>query len=263
MKIGFIGTGHMAGSIIKALAKNEENIFYINDIDLNKAKSLKEEFSNNIIISNIKQIFNESSFIFLGVKPSDLGSLLEECKDYINDKHVIVSMVSGYELRKIINIIGDKQIIRIMPNTPVIVSKGVTFMAYNNISDEIKVKFKDIMSLTGTLYEVDESKIDVVSVLTGSSPAYLDYFIDALAKFGIKMGFSEEEANELVLKMCEGTIALNFNSNKSPIELGNEVCSPGGSTIEGVKSLLANDFYKIILDAAMASYNKVLEINKK
>ena len=101
--------------------------------------------------------------------------------------------------------------------------------------------------------------MDVVSVLTGSTPAYLDYFIDSLSEFGKELGFSKEESIDYVLQMALGTVLLNMNSNKTPKQLGDEVCSPGGSTIEGVKVLLDKGLYEIVKEAAYASYKK----NKK
>ena len=98
-----------------------------------------------------------------------------------------------------------------------------------------------------------------LTTTVGTINTYLDYFIDALSEFGVSKGFTKEESIEYVLKMALGTILLNLSSSKSPKELGDEVCSPGGSTIEGVKVLLDNDFYKLINDAANPSYNK----NKK
>lgn len=259
MNIGFIGTGHMAASILKALSNNENYKFFINDIDINKANDIKMNISNEVVICNIEEIFINSSFVFLGVKPKDLTQLLNECKDYINDNNILISMVAGFNINEIIKIVGNKKIIRIMPNTPVIISKGITFCTYNNVSSNDRKLFNELMNYTGKLYEIDENKMDVVSVLTGSTPAYLDYFIDSLSEFGKELGFSKEESIDYVLQMALGTVLLNMNSNKTPKQLGDEVCSPGGSTIEGVKVLLDKGLYEIVKEAAYASYKK----NKK
>ena len=258
MKIGFIGVGHMAGSILKAISKNTEYEFYINDINYNHADDISKVVSNKIIKCSSIDVIDNSDLIFLGVKPKDLTDILSGIKNHIKDK-LIISMAAGFSIDKIINITGDINLIRIMPNTPVAVSSGVTFYTKYKVSEDMLHKFIEVMSYTGSLYEIAEDKMDVVSVLTGSTPAYLDYFIDALSEFGVSKGFTKEESIEYVLKMALGTILLNLSSSKSPKELGDEVCSPGGSTIEGIKVLLDNDFYKIINDAANASYNK----NKK
>lgn len=116
------------------------------------------------------------------------------------------------------------------------------------------------MKETGELIEVKEEDINPISVITGSAPAYLDYFIDALVKAGIHQGLNEKEVTNYVLKMIEGTIKLNLRSNKTPLELGKEVCSPGGSTIEGVNVLIEKNLYKIVEEAFLATLNKNKEM---
>ena len=133
-------------------------------------------------------------------------------------------MVAGIYLNEIKAII-DNPIIRIIPNTPVAVKKGLTLVCYSSILDNKKNEFINIMKETGELVEVKEEDMNKLSVITGSAPAYLDYFIDALIKVGINQGFNEKDITNYVLKMIEGTIKLNLESNKSPLELGKEVCS--------------------------------------
>lgn len=245
----------MASSILLALSKDKNNIFYINDHNKNNLERMKKELGNRVIVSNYKEILNNCSYVFLGVKPQDLTSLLEEIKDYIKDT-VIVSMAAGFNIEDIIKISGEIKLVRIMPNTPVLIGKGVTFFTKYNVSlNDINDLVKTMLN-TGEFLEIEEDKMDLVSVLTGSAPAYLDYFIDALAEFGNKLGLSKQDSIKYVLKMVEGTIALDLISSKAPLELGKEVCSPGGSTIEGVNTLLDNGIYHLIESAGMASYKK-------
>ena len=112
------------------------------------------------------------------------------------------------------------------------------------------------MKETGELVKVKEDKINAISVVTGSAPAYLDYFIDALIKALEKEGIDKKEATYYALMMSLGTIKLDLESNKSPLELGKEVCSPNGSTIEGVNILLNRDLYAIVEEAFKATLNK-------
>ncbi len=254
MNIGFIGVGHMASSILRALAKDESLSFVINDHHEKNMAALSEELPGRVYAASYRDILLSCPFVFLGVKPTDLGALLEEIKGI--GEAVLVSMAAGFSLAEIRKPIGERPLIRIMPNTPVLVGKGVTFACYDGVGEEEKRTFEKIMAHTGALYEIEEDKMDAVSVLTGSSPAYLDYFLDALARFGEETGFSKKEATEYVLKMAEGTIALDQSSDKSPLELGEEVCSPGGSTIEGVKVLREKKMPQTVKLAAEASYAK-------
>ena len=254
MNIGFIGVGHMASSILRALAKDESLCFLVNDHHEEKIASIAKDYPGRVYEANYRDILRGSSFVFLGVKPTDLGALLDEIKGV--EGPVLISMAAGFAMEEILAIVGDRPLIRIMPNTPVLVGKGVTFATYHGVMESEKELFKKMMALTGSLYEIEEEKMDAVSVLTGSTPAYLDYFLDALARFGRNVGFSEKEATEYVLKMAEGTIALDLASEKTPLELGKEVCSPGGSTIEGVKVLLDKKMPETVIEAAEASYKK-------
>ena len=168
-------------------------------------------------------------------------------------------MVAGINIKEIKDIINNP-VIRILPNTPVSIKSGLTLVCYSSISDNQKNIFKNIMKETGELIEVKEEDINPISVITGSAPAYLDYFIDALFKAGIHQGLNEKEVTNYVLKMIEGTIKLNLRSNKTPLELGKEVCSPGGSTIEGVNVLIEKNLYKIVEEAFLATLNKNKEM---
>ncbi len=254
MNIGFIGVGHMAGSILKALAKKEDLIFYVNDHHQEKMEALAKQYPGRVIFSPLEAILSNCPYVFLGVKPGDLKGLLLEVRGQA--KPLLISMAAGYSIKEMLETLGERPFVRIMPNTPVAVGKGVTFATYHAVGEGDKKVLRDIMSYAGAFYEIPEEKMDAVSVLTGSTPAYLDYFIDALATFGEKVGFSKEEATEYVLRMAEGTVALDLASEKSPIELGKEVCSPGGSTIEGVKVLIDKKMPEIVVEAAEASLAK-------
>lgn len=256
IKIGFIGTGHMGASLALAIKDYPNSLLLLNNRTIAKAENLHKKIKNSEVLS-FKQVIEKSQFLFIGVKPIDLKEVLKEIKE-INNKSIIISMVAGIELKEIKSIINNP-VIRILPNTPVLVKSGLTLVCYSSIDEDIKNKFINIMKETGELIEVKEEEINPISVITGSAPAYLDYFIDALIKAGINQGLKEKDVTNYVLKMIEGTIKLNMASAKTPLELGKEVCSPGGSTIEGVNILLEKNIYKMVEDAYLATLNK----NKK
>ena len=253
IKIGFIGTGNMGSSLALSIKDYPNSFLLLNNRTISKAESLHQKIKNSKVLS-LKEVVEQSEYLFLGVKPIDLKEVLKEINQ-INKNSIVISMVAGIYLNEIKSIINNP-IIRIMPNTPVAVKKGLTLVCYSSILDNKKNEFINIMKETGELVEVKEEDINKLSVITGSAPAYFDYFIDALIKAGINQGFNEKDITNYVLKMIEGTIKLNLESNKSPLELGKEVCSPGGSTIEGVNVLLKNNIYKIVEDAFLATLNK-------
>ncbi|MBQ2070473.1 MAG: NAD(P)-binding domain-containing protein, partial [Bacilli bacterium] len=124
MNIGFIGLGHMAGSILKALSNSEEYDFYVNDHHEDRLLDLQKSLGDKLHISNYDDIFSSCPFIFLGVKPKDMTPLLERIKEVVSSQ-VLISMAAGYSMKEIYEVIGKAKLIRIMPNTPVAVRKGV------------------------------------------------------------------------------------------------------------------------------------------
>ena len=253
IKIGFLGTGNMGSSLALAIKNYPNSILLLNNRTISKAETLHKQIKNSTV-NDFDEVIKKSEYLFIGVKPIDLKDVLQKIKN-INKNSVIISMVAGITLKEIKEII-DNLIIRILPNTAVSVNSGITLVCYSSISEKQKETFKNMMKYTGELIEVKEEDINPISVITGSGQAYLNYFIDALIKAGVNQGFDEKEITKYVLKMIEGTIKLNLSSDKSPLELGMEVCSPGGSTIEGVNVLLKNNIYKVVEDEYLATLNK-------
>lgn len=255
-KIGFIGTGHMGGSIALAL-KDAPYTLYLNNRTESKAKVLKEQIPSAILASQ-KTIMESCDLVFLGVKPKDVKDVLMGLRDY-GGGAVIVSMAAGVYLKDMEPLLPNR-FIRIMPNTPVLYHSGVTLVSYGRGVDEsTKRLLKEILQVTGAYLEIEEEQMDSLGVLTGSAPAYLDYFLDALIKATVNQGYDEETATTLTLKMAEGVIKLALESKTPPQELGKAICTPGGSSIEGVNVLLQRDLYQNVSDAYQATLNK----NKK
>ena len=184
MKIGFIGVGHMASSILEALTNNKTYSFNICDIDDKKTTHYVDLMSDRVKVCDALSLVDNSDVIFLGVKPKDLHDVLSLIKDKIKDQ-LIISMAAGFNISEIIDVTGDIHLIRIMPNTPVLVSSGVTFYTGYNVTSNDLTLFKEMMAYTGSIYEIEESKMDVVSVLTGSSPAYATLAASKVSALGL------------------------------------------------------------------------------
>ncbi len=252
MRIGFIGTGHMGSAIARRLSNNE--LFLFNRTKA-KAEALAKELGPNAKVCDPLLLCEQSQFVFLGVKPSDMKGLLETLSSYQGDA-VFVSMAAGITLASLKAMFPNHPFIRIMPNTPVEVGKGLTFVCFGKVEKGTKDAFESLMAPCGQIAEIPEEQIDAASVLTGSAPAYLDYFLDALSEAGVKLGLSKEQCENYVLQMAEGTIALAKQTKTAAKELGKAVCSPGGSTIEGVEVLLQSGMYENAALAASATYYK-------
>ena len=265
MKIGFIGCGNMGGAL--ATAVNNAN-FKKEILLLDK----NEELQNNLAVklnaktANLKTLLETCNFIFIGVKPQVINSLAEEINEFLpntQNKPVFISMLAGVQIDKLSTLLKNSKIIRIMPNTPVSVNKGMILYTHStNVLDSEVENFVLMLSGSSTLSKLNESLIDAGCAVSGCGPAFVYMFIDALAKGGEKSGLSYEDALLYATQTVIGAATLLSQSKKSPEELKNAVCSPNGSTIEGVKSLDENDFYNVVIKAIQKSYERTKELGK-
>lgn len=264
MKIGFIGAGNMGSALAKAVSKTEGNELYIYDICLEKAESLAKELNGEIKKS--EEICSECDFIFLAVKPQVIESVLTPLKDSIsnNSRPVIVSMAAGVSIKTVSDIIdGACPIIRIMPNTPVGVGEGMILYCERDTSDRQKENFKKLLSFAGKLLKIDEKLIDAASAVSGCGPAFVYMFIEALADGGVNCGLDYETALTLAAQTVLGSAKTVLESETHPEALKNAVCSPNGSTIEGVKALEDAAFRGACMSAVKASFERTKELGKK
>ena len=253
--LGFIGTGHMGASLATVIGTNPDYQLLLNNRTPEKAELLAKQIGSNARIASIEQIANNSDYIFLGVKPIDMDALLTKLQA-LKPKGVLVSMAAGVLMEELVTAVPNNPWIRIMPNTPVLIGMGLTLVIYHDVPFAKQEEFAKIMALTGQMHEIDEKQMNAISTLTGSAPAYLDIFLDALASAGPKLGLTKEEAESYVLAMAQGTVELALATKKSPRKLGEEVCSPGGSTIEGVNVMEKDGIYPMMEKAAEATFIK-------
>ena len=261
MKIGFIGAGNMGSALAKAAAKNAEIFVY--DIDEAKASILAESISGKL--STLSEMTSLCDYLFIAVKPNFVREVaLKISEANKKDGLTLVSMAAGVSLNSLNEMTGNTlPIIRIMPNTPVAVGKGVVLTAGNeSVSEEKLIEFKNTMAAAGDIEIIDESLIDAGTALSGCSPAFVYMFIDALASGAKEAGLEESDSLKFAAKTLIGAATLLLESGKAPEELRDAVCSKGGSTIEGVKSLFNDGFPETVKRAVLASYKRTLELGK-
>ena len=261
MKIGFIGAGNMGSALAKAAARNAE--IYIYDIDTEKAEALAKSIEGKL--STVSEMTAVCDYLFIAVKPNFVKDVMASVgAAEIKCGLTLVSMAAGVSLNSLDAMTNkDIPVIRIMPNTPVAVGKGVVLTAGNAfVSDEKLLEFKSVMSAAGDIEIIDEALIDAGTALSGCSPAFVYMFIDALACGANEAGLEKSEALKFAAKTLIGAATLLLESGKAPEELRDAVCSKGGSTIEGVKSLFANGFDETVKCAVLASYKRTLELGK-
>ena len=265
-KIGFIGTGNMGGALARAAAKATapEKILLANKTAA-KAEKLAAELGCGAVTS--RQAAQESGLLFLGVKPQMMGDLLAELAPVLaqrQDEFVLVSMAAGLTIADIQRMAGAKYpVIRIMPNTPVAVGQGVVlYDASENVRAEAMEAFLASMEKAGLLDRLPEKLIDAGSAVAGCGPAFACLFLEALADGGVACGLPRAKAMEYAAQMLLGTAALAMESGKHPGQLKDAVCSPGGSTIAGVRALEQGGFRASAMEAVEAAYCRTKELGK-
>lgn len=263
MKYGFIGCGNMGGALARALSKTTKNIM-LSDYLPEKAKELANELGCSF--GTNEDVANNCDRIFLGVKPQVMRETVAEISDILKQKKpLLITMAAGLKLDTITDFVGDKvPVIRIMPNTPVSVGEGMILYCRNSlVSDGDLQSFVSDMKYSGTLDLIDEELIDAGCSVSGCGPAFMFMFIDALAKAGALIGLSREQAIKYAATTMLGSAKLLLNSDKTPEELKQAVCSKGGSTIMGVNTFEDGGLYELTEKAVNASFERNKELGKQ
>lgn len=266
-KFGFIGTGNMGGALARAVSEkiDPEEILLSNRTP-QKAQALADELG--CVAGSNSEVAKSCRFIFLGVKPQGMAELAKEIAPVLgerSDRFVLITMAAGLSADKISELFGGNiPVIRIMPNTPVAIGEGMILYTSNAAVTEAELcEFTDAIEYAGISDRTDEALIDAASVISGCGPAFMFMFVEAMEKAGISLGLSQEKARLYAAQTMLGAAGLVLSSNESPNELKIKVCSPGGTTIEGVRSFEASGLEKTVLDAVNASYKRTLELAGK
>ncbi len=261
---GFIGSGNMGSALAQAVSKSiDPKEIAVSDHSQKKAEALAE--SLGAVASDNAEIVKEAKYIFLGVKPQMLKKLFKEIAPLLaerNDDFVLVTMAAGTSIADIAEFAGKSYpTIRIMPNTPVSIGRGIILFAANESVPDT-TEFSTMMKMSGTLDEIPESLIDAASCVTGCSPAWIYMFIEALSDGGVKCGLPRAKAISYACDALIGSAELVKQSGKHPGLLKDEVTSPGGTTIAGVHALEKKSFRGTVMDAVTAAYKRTLNLKK-
>lgn len=263
IKIGFIGCGNMGGAIARAISRISQTSLYISEPNAEKAAAISAETGAEI--SNSEAICETADFIFLAIKPGLFDTVLPPLKEHLekNPTAVVVTMAAGVQIKKLESLIGERPIIRIMPNTPVALGCGmITWCKNANVTEDAKESFLQLMSCAGTLDEIGENMIDAASAVAGCGPAFVYMFIEALADGAVECGLPRDRAMLYAAKTLSGSAEMVMKTGKHPGLLKDEVCSPGGSTIEGVRTLEESAFRAAAANAVIAAFEKTKKLGK-
>ena len=258
MTIAFIGTGNMGGALARAAAKSSLcTRLLLSNRSPEKALKLCEELGAEPVDN--RRAAEEADILFLGVKPQGLEKMVSGIRDTLDARKrcVIVSMAAGWIVSKLETLVGGQPVVRILPNIPVAVGEGVTLLcASDKVTEEEKNLVKDLLSPSGMVAELNEDQMDAASGITGCGPAFAAMFIDALADGAVACGLPRYESIAFAAQMLAGTARTILRNGEHPDALRDRVCSPGGSTIQGVRKLEEGAFRAAVMNAVIATYEK-------
>lgn len=261
---GLIGTGNMGSAIARAVSQVRKDCVFANQTP-EKAQALAEALG--CACGTNETAAEESRYLFLGVKPHLMSSVLASLRPTLKARKeapVLVSMAAGLSIAQIQAMAGKAYpTIRIMPNTPVAVGQGVVlYECSENVSQEMLDGFLRIMSKAGGLYRISEAIIDAGTAVAGCSPAFFCLMLDAMADGGVACGLPRADALRYAAQTMLGTAQMVLETGKHPAQLKNEVCSPGGSTIQGVRTLEQRGAPAAFMEAIIAAYEKSIALGK-
>ena len=265
MKIGFIGTGNMGGALAVAAAKSGEAEVLLANRTKAKAEALAERIG--AAVSGNEMIAEKADHIFLGVKPQMMAGMLEGIAPALKARKnvpLLISMAAGLTIQRIRELAGgDYPVIRIMPNMPAAVGEGVIFYACSENCEKAQLEaFLRYMAPAGKLFPLEEKLQDAGSAVAGCGPAFAAMFLEAMADGGVACGLPRAAAVQYAAQMMLGTAKMVLETNQHPGALKDSVCSPAGSTIQGVRTLEERGMRAAVFDAVIAAYEKNCDLKK-
>lgn len=260
MKIGFVGCGNMATAIIKGIIKKqiieEENIM-ASAKTKTTLERVQRELGIKVSMDN-SEVVKNSDIVVLAVKPQYYQEVIEQIKDTISDNQIIISIAPGKTLAWLQDCFGKSvKLVRTMPNTPALVGEGMTGACRNEyVTDEDYATVLQILGSFGEVETIPENLMDVCVSVSGSSPAYIYILIEAMADGAVADGMPRAQAYKFAAQSVLGSAKMVLETGKHPGELKDQVCSPGGTTMEAVRVLEEKGFRSSVIEAMKACVRK-------
>lgn len=257
-KIGFIGMGNMGYAMLKgALSVFAKEDLIFTDVNTERVLGVSKETGVSYVETNA-ELANSAKYIVLAVKPQFYNQVLHNIENIVKEGNVIISIAPGISIQNLKDSLGfNARIVRAMPNTPALLGEGMTGICYDAklfSYDETEVISK-LFNSFGKFRLVEERLMSAVTCASGSSPAYVYMFIEAMADAVVKKGMPRAVAYEMVAQTVMGAAKMVLETGKHPGELKDMVCSPGGTTIAGVAALEEYGFRNSIIKATDACFD--------
>lgn len=267
INLGFIGCGNMAkamiGGIVNSKLYTPNNIMVSNPSNPSLLE-VKEKYNVITTNDNVK-VAGFADILILSVKPNKYTHVIDKIRNSVKNNAIIISIAPGIGTEKICEYFGkDMKVVRAMPNTPALVGEGMSGICRNKfVKDTEMEEAIKIFRAFGKAEAVEERLMDVVTSVSGSSPAYVYMFIEALADGAVLEGLPRDKAYKMAAQAVLGSAKMVLETGKHPGQLKDEVCSPGGTTIEAVYSLEKNNFRGNVIEAVHKCTEKAKNMAQK
>lgn len=266
-KVGFIGCGKMAQAMIEGLIRSkivQPGTIMASAVTDETLRSVKEKYDISVTKNNI-EVAIHADILILAIKPNIHNAILKEIEEAVDEQKVIVTIAAGISLEYIESFFQTKRkVVRAMPNTPSLVGEGMSAICHNQqVNEEDLEKVVKLFNSFGKTEVMVEGLMDSIPAISGSSPAYVYMFIEALADGGVKQGIPRKQAYKLAAQAVLGAAKMVLETERHPGELKDDVCTPGGATIEAVATLEQEKFRSAILTAMDQCTKKSKQLAKK
>ncbi len=259
MKTGFIGGGNMAEAMIKGMTSRGMKGILVSEPKEERRKYLQQQYSIETTDANA-QLAASCDIIILAVKPQDMDSVVKEIGDAVTEDMTVVSIAAGITLAYLATRLKTRKLIRVMPNTPALARKGMSVMSLCEcFSDRDIGLVRDIFMSIGEVITLPEKYMDAVTAVSGSGPAFIALFVEAMIEGGIQAGLHREDARTLAVQTAIGTSHL-LDTGLSPSKVREMVTSPGGTTAAGLKVFDEKGLRGIVAAAIEAARNRSEEL---
>jgi pyrroline-5-carboxylate reductase len=260
MKIGLVGAGKMGEAVVAGVLR--QNLAQPADVHVTNRSPARQAYMQQtygvVASSDNRTAVTGANFVVLGTKPQDFEKAAQDLKGAISAQATVVSLMAGVTLARIGDFLGVSRVVRSMPNTPAQIGEGMTVWTSTPSVDE--TAREGVAGIFGALgkeaYVPNEKYLDMATGLSGSGPAYVFLFIEALTDAGVHIGLSRDLAATMALQTVLGAARYAEQTGKHPAELRNQVTSPGGTTAEALRAFEAGAFRANVLEAVMAAFNK-------
>lgn len=264
--IGFLGCGNMAECVLAGLIRTQA----LNPLQVyvcNRTESKMERLRNlyGVLSGTPEELLEHCQVIFIGVKPWGVVELLNTIRTKVKPATLLVSMAAGVTIQTVVtNLFERAKVVRVMPNLPCFVGMGASAVSgnVNTTAEELKL-VADLFNCVGKSYIVEESAIHAVIGAAGSAPAYVFMFMEALSDAAVRAGIPRAQAYDMVSQTVMGSAKMMQETKKSPGELKDMVCTPGGTTIEAVRHLEKGGMRSAVFEAATACVDKSRELEQR